>query len=186
MKTTAPALASCALLVCLLLQPPAAAEAAVVGLSHSPVNPTPDDDVTVTLELDNASAVNKTYIAWCQSKPEMCFTPKQMKYIGDNTYALNIGKFPDGQELKYNVTIVYLDGNTSVTDTKYFKVEKASNGNGGNNNNTTNNNTNTTGDGDGGQATPGYMPYIVVAVVVVAVVAVAAVFMMRRKKPGSQ
>ena len=183
MKTTAPALATCALLVCLLLQPPAAAEATVVGLSHSPVNPTPDDDVTVTLQLDNSSSVNKTFVAWCQSKPEMCFTPRQMKYIGDNSYALNIGKFPDGQELKYNVTVVYLDGNTSVTETKYFKVQKASNGNGGNQNNTTNNNTNTTGDGKAGDDQPNFIPFIAVAVVAVALI---AVFMIRRKRHGSQ
>jgi hypothetical protein len=184
MKTTAPALASCALLVCLILQPPAGAEAAVVSLSHSPASPTPDDDITVTLQLDNASSVTTTLIVWCQSKPALC-NWKNMTYIGENTFTISIGKFVDGQEIKYNVSIAYADGNTSVTETNHFKVEKPSNGNGGNNNNTTNNNTNTTGNDDAGKTAQNYMPYIAVAVIVVAV-AVAAVFMMRRKKPGSQ
>ncbi len=184
MRTAAFALASCALLLCLLASPPASADATVVSLTHSPLDPTPDDEVTVTLQLENATAVDKAFISWCQSNPELCNTPRQMKYIGDDAFALNLGKLPDKQQIKYNITLMYKDGNTSVTETKHFKVEKPSNGDGGNNNNTTNNNTNNTDDGNDDQAKPDYRPYIAVGVVVAVVVVAAAVFMMR-KKPGS-
>ena len=187
MRSIAFALACCALLALLPFQPASAGEAKVVSLSISPANPTPDDEVTVTCQLENSTAVDKAFISWCQSKPEMCFTPRQMKYIGGDAFALNIGKFPDGQELKYNITLMYKDGNSSVTETKYFKVEKPSNGNGGNQNNTTNNNTNGTG-GTGGTGDRGigdYLPYIAVGVMAVVVVIAAALFMTRRKKPGS-
>jgi hypothetical protein len=169
-----------ALLAGLAFQPQPALAASVVSLEHAPLAPTPDDEITVTLQLDNASTVKTTLIVWCQSKPAMC-NWKNMTYIGDNTFTINIGKFTDGQEIKYNISIAYTDGNTSVTETKHFNVEKPSNGNGGTQNNTTNNNT----AGDDAKPAPNYMPYIAVVVVLVAVVAVAA-FIMRRKKPGSQ
>ena len=185
MKRTALAIATCALLVCLLVQPRSSAEVTVVSLSHSPEDPTPDDEVTVTIQLTNSSEVNKTYLAWCQSNPELCFTPKEMKYIGSDAYTLKIGKYPDGQGIKYNVTIMLKDGNSTVTPTYNYTVHKPSNGN-GNNNNNTNNNTNTTGNGTNGETTPNYLPYIVLAVVVLVAISAVAVIMMRRKKPGRQ
>jgi hypothetical protein len=181
MKITAPALASCALLVCLLLRPHAAAESTVLGLSHSPANPTPDDNITVSIQLSNTSEVNRTFVGWCQTNPILCYVPKEMRYIGDGVFAHDIGRYQDGQEMKYNVTIFYKNGTTTVTDTIHFTVKKPTNG-GGNNTN----NTNTTGGGDADAAAPDYTPYIVVAVVVVAVAAAAVVFMMRRGKPGSR
>ncbi len=185
MKGTLPALASCALLVCLLFQPRSGAEVTVVSLSHSPLSPTPNDEVTVTLQLANSSEVNKTYLVWCQSNPELCYTPTEMKYIGSDAYSLKIGKFPDGQGIKYNVTIMLKDGNSTVTGTFYFTVHKPSNGNGNNNNNTTNNHTNNTGNGTNGQTKPDYLPYIAVAVVVLVAVVTVAVLLRSRKKPGS-
>jgi len=187
MKGKAIAIASCALLVCLLFQPQSGAEVTVVSLSHSPEAPTPDDEVTISLQLTNSSEVNETYLAWCQSNPELCFTPKEMKYIGSDAYSLNIGKFPDGQGIKYNVTIMLKDGNSTVTPTYNYTVHKPANGNGNNNNNTTNNNTN----GNGGTGEPGnrgagdYLLYGIVAVVVLVAVVAVVVIMMRRK-PGSQ
>lgn len=183
MKGTVIALVSCALLVGLLFYPQSVAEDDVMTVSHSPLNPTPDDDVAVTIHFTNSSDVNKTFISWCQATPILCYVPKEMRYIGDNTYSYNLGKNVDGQEMKYNITIFYKNGTSTVTDTVHFTVHKPSNG-GGNNNNTTNNNTNTTDDDKTGQAGQNYLPYVAIAVVVVVAVAVAMVFM-RRKKPGS-
>lgn len=180
MKRTLIALLFVALLAGLAFQPQPALAASVVSLEHAPLAPTPDDEITVTLQLDNASAVKTTLIVWCQSKPAMC-NWKNMTYIGDNTFTINIGKFTDGQEIKYNISIAYTDGNTSVTETKHFNVEKPSN-NGGNQNNTTNIN-NTAGDGNAGDDLPRFLPFIAVAVVAVALI---AVFMVCRKTPGSQ
>jgi len=182
MKGTALALVSGALLMGLLFYPQSGAEVTVVSLSHSPANPTPDDEVTVTIQLTNSSEVNKTYISWCQSTPVLCYVPKEMKYIGDDAYSFKLGKNVDGQEMKYNVTIFYKNGTSSVTETIHFSVHKPSNG--GNNNNTTNNNTNTTDDGKTDPAGQNYLPYIAIAVVIVIAV-VALLAFMTRKKPGS-
>jgi len=171
-----------ALLMGLFFYPQSGAEVTVVSLSHSPANPTPDDEVTVTIQLTNSSEVNKTYISWCQATPILCNVPKEMKYIGDNTYSYNLGKNVDGQEIKYNVTIMYKNGTSSVTGTFFFSVHKPSNG--GGNNNTTNNNTNTTDDDKTGPASPNYLPFIAIAVVIVIAVVAVVAFMMR-KKSGS-
>ena len=183
MKGTVLALVSGAFLVSLLFYPQSAADDNVVSVSHSPVNPTPDDQVTVTIQMTNSSEVNKTYISWCQTTPILCYVPKEMKYIGDDVYSFNLGKNVEGQEMKYNITVFYKNGTSSVTDTIHFTVHKPSNG-GGNNNNTTNNNTNTTDDDKTGQASQNYLPYIAVAAVVVIAVA-AALVVIRRRKPGS-
>lgn len=180
MRVAILALVSCALLVGLSFSQQSGAETTVVSLSHLPVNPTPDDNVTVTLQLTNSSEVNKTYISWCQAKPELCYTPRCMTYIGEHAYSFNLGKNVDGQEIKYNVTILFKNGTSSVTDTIHFTVKKPSNGN----NNTTNN-TNTTGDGSTGQAGPDYLPFIALAVVLLAAAVAVAVFVTRKKKPGS-
>jgi hypothetical protein len=184
MKGAFPAFVACALLVGLLFQPQTGAEVTVVSLTNSPLNPTPDDDVTVTILLTNSSEVNKTYIAWCQDNPALCHTPTEMKYIGGDAYAFNIGKYPDGMGIKYNVTILLRNGNMTVTDTIHYTVHKASGGNG--NNNTTGDNNTTTGNGTAGKAKPNYTLYIIAAVVVLLAVAAVVAFVMRRKKPGSQ
>ena len=184
MRKTAFAYAGAFLLLLAVAIPGAGAKVTVASVSHSPLEPTPDDEVTVTLELTNSSDVEKTVISWCQSNPEMCFTPREMKYIGADTFALSIGKFPDGQGIKYNITVVLLDGNKTVTPDQHFTVhEKAPNGNGGNNN-TTNNHTDGNGT-NGAKGLGGYLLYGIIGVVVLVAIAAAAVAL-RRKKPKAE
>jgi hypothetical protein len=178
------ALVSAVLLLVTLAIPHSGAEVAVLRVSQDPENPTPDDDVVITVELTNSSEVNKSYISWCQANPELCFTPKEMKYIGADTYSFDLGKFPNGQEIKYNITILLKNGNTTVTPTVHFKVEKAppSDGGGGNNNTTNNTDGNKT---DGGNGTPSYMVYGLIVVFVMVMIAAVVAVLLRRKKPGS-
>ncbi len=184
MRTNAIAF-GCALLMLLTLAlPHSGADVTVVQVNRDPENPTPNDDVVITVELTNSSEVNKTYLSWCQATPELCFTPKEMKYIGADTYSYDMGKFPNGQEIKYNITVIMKNGNTTVTPTVHFKVEKAPPSDGGGGDNNTTNNTDGNGTA-GGSGTPNYVVFGLIAVVVMVIIAAVVVVLLRMKKPRS-
>lgn len=114
----------------------ALAEDFEVRTYHIPDVVTPEDEVTVYIEVENQSSVRKVWLTLCQLEPYLCFLPREMAYVGSNTFALNIGKFPAGQELKYNITIQMRDGTNHTTPDTHFSVSGPDGGDGGWNNTT--------------------------------------------------
>ncbi|MGQ9582784.1 MAG: redoxin family protein [Thermoplasmatota archaeon] len=146
-----------ALLVTCLLLGPAGAQGPILKVYHIPEAVTPNDDVVIYIEVENQSAVSRVWLTCCQLDPYLCFVPKQMAFIGGDTFATNLGRFPDGMELKYNITVQMRDGTNHTTPDHHISVRRpAGNGDGG-----LNNTTNQTGE----QPSPaGRSPWYYVAI----------------------
>jgi cytochrome c-type biogenesis protein len=148
---------------------------------YTPDNITKDDDVAVIAEVTNSSDVKQAYLTYCKVVPELCFIPKEMQYVGGGAYSVGIGKFDENQEMKFNVTLYFKDGNSTVSDTIHFTVQPIG---GGNNTNNTNN-TNTTVP-PVNVTTPATPPdntnlYITIALVLGTVLVAAPAYYLKRK-----
>ena len=170
--------ASALLLLLMTLAPQGSADVTVISTSISPTEPTPDDAITVSVEVENITNISKVYLTYCEMSPFLCYPPKEMKYIGGGVYSVDAGKFKEG-EWKYNITTQLKDGNITWTPDTHFFVKKQTPGNGGDHNNTT------TGNGtvkDNKIAL--YVMYgAVVSMVIITVVAAAVVLGQRMKGP---
>ncbi|MBM4249302.1 MAG: hypothetical protein FJ149_07695 [Euryarchaeota archaeon] len=177
------ALSALGLLVLPLAFPAPAAEVDVVGLYHEPDKVTKNDEVIVYLEVDDSSNISVVYLVFCIIDPPVCSQAFRMTYQGDNTYSYKIGKFKEGQDVKYNITIETKDGNRTLNAENHFAVVPAgTDGGNGNQNNTTDGT-----DGTGGKDDPSrmYMVYVVAGVVVIVAVAASALVIVRRRRKGA-
>lgn len=178
MKSVAGSLAAVVMLALALGNPSHSVGLTVTSNTIYPAGPTTDDNVTVTLEIDNSSNVSKAYMTYCDVGTGLCYPPREMRYIGAGAYTIDAGRFKAG-EWKYNVTFQFKDGNTTFTPDTHFIVKTPGNGGNGNHNNTTDgNDSKPVGNGD-----PKTVYYVLVGVTIVVVAVAVAVALAMRKKP---
>lgn len=178
MNAVAGSLAAVMMLAFALSIPSSSLALEVLSNSLSPAAPTTDDNITVTVEVDNSSNISKAYLTYCDVDAGLCYPPKEMRYIGAGAFAVDAGRFKAG-EWKYNVTFQFKDGNSTFTPDTHFIIKTPGSGGDGDQNNTTDGNDTA----PVGSGSPQTMYYIVVGVVIVVAVVAIAVALVMRKKP---
>ena len=106
--------------------PAEGADPNVVDVWHTPSGTvTPEDEVSVYIELEDTSNVTEVSIEVCVLEPRgSCRLPEEMTLESGTTYSHNIGRFDGGTTVGYNITIEYDDGNSTYAgEEEYFTFQ---------------------------------------------------------------
>ena len=110
---------------------PVSEDLVVKSIDHAPSEVTTGTEVDVYTELNSTEHVDMVQLYHCQG--DVCFAPIEMTKLANGTYHARIGPFDTVEEVKYNVTTTYKDGDRTwvqFTSDVTFKPTKASKGNG--------------------------------------------------------
>lgn len=103
----------------------------VKSLDHAPAKVVMGSEVDVYTELNSTVNVDLVQLFHCQG--DVCFAPITMTKLDNGTYHARIGPFDTEEEVKYNVTTLFKDGEatwTQFTQDITFKPVKKSTDNG--------------------------------------------------------
>ncbi len=106
---------------------PVSEDLEVKSIGHAPAKVVMGSEVDVYAELNSTVNVDLVQLFHCQG--DVCFAPITMTKLDNGTYHARIGPFDTEEEVKYNVTTLFKDGDatwTQFTQDVTFKPVKGS------------------------------------------------------------
>jgi len=101
----------------------------VSSISHSPENPVPGENITITADIttDGGTQIKSVFVFFCWDKPvDSCGMPVEMKMVNGKYTAEISGDWGADAKIKLNITVQDTEGNKYASDFYYIHVSSSS------------------------------------------------------------